>query len=265
MTAKDQLMRLYRIQDLVLRIRAAQTVVNEAPQKVEEIEARFRERNAEYVSVKERFDELKLDQRTREAELQDLEEHKKKFTDDLMQVKNQREYAAMLKEIDSVKAQISEHEDSILADMDEIKKLEGELETHTEHIEQERKAVETERSEVERQEVEARGEIERLGSERDGIESDLPTPVLEAVRRLELRRQGIFLSKADNGTCMSCFVRVRPQVFQEIKTASQVHSCGNCRRFLYFEPSLAPKPEPEPKPEAGAAADSVETVNDGAV
>ena len=53
-------------------------------------------------------------------------------------------------------------------------------------------------------------------------------------------RQGIFLSKADNGTCQSCFVRIRPQVFQEIKLASKVHTCDSCRRFLYHEPTLKP-------------------------
>ena len=51
-----------------------------------------------------------------------------------MQVKNQREYAAMLKEIDSVKAQISDHEEAILTDMEEIEKLKVELATHEEHI-----------------------------------------------------------------------------------------------------------------------------------
>ena len=80
------------------------------------------------------------------GELTLLEEKRKKFMDDLMQVKNQREYAAMLKEIDSVKAQISEHEDAILRDLDEMEKLKDELATHKEHIETERKAVEKERA-----------------------------------------------------------------------------------------------------------------------
>ena len=58
---------------------------------------------------------------------------------------------------------------------------------------------------------------------------------------MERGRSGIFLSKAVDGTCQSCYVRVRPQVFQEIRTAAKVHACGNCRRFLYHEPTLIPK------------------------
>ena len=120
MTAKEQLIRLVRIQRLVDTVRNAERVVAAAPGQIEEIENRFRERNAEYVAIRDRFDELELDRKTRAEELKVLEENKTKYTDDLMRVKNQKEYAAMLKEIDSVKAQISEHEDAILRDMEEI-------------------------------------------------------------------------------------------------------------------------------------------------
>ena len=70
-----------------------------------------------------------------------------------------------------------------------------------------------------------------------------------------------------NGTCMSCFVRVRPQMFQEVKLASAVHNCGNCRRFLYYEPSLkkAEAPAEGEVTESGSAASEAQAVNGGAV
>ena len=66
---------------------------------------------------------------------------------------------------------------------------------------------------------------------------------------------------------MSCFVRVRPQMFQEIKLATAVHACSNCRRFLYYESSLEPAGKPSPGGETSAATDkpNVEAVNGGAV
>ena len=77
--------------------------------------------------------------------------------------------------------------------------------------------------------------------------------VRATIHRLEPRRQGIFLALADHGTCQSCYVRVRPQVFQEIRTASVVHNCDSCKRFLYHA-SLASEP-----------AGDVEAANGGAV
>ena len=238
MTAKEQLIRLVKIQELANTVREAKRVVDTAPGKLDEIEGHFRERNAEYVAIKDRYDELELDRKTRTGLLKELEEHKTKYTDDLMQVKNQKEYAAMLKEIDSVKAQISEHEDAILRDMEEIEKIKGELSTHEEHIAQEREAVATDSKTVEDAASVARETIEQRTAERGRLEDGLPRAMLASVRRIEERRHGVFLSRAQDGTCQSCFVRVRPQVFQEIKLGTAVHFCGNCRRFLYFEPGV---------------------------
>ncbi len=94
-------------------------------------------------------------------------------------------------------------------------------------------------------------------NQRSQIESELPKPLVATVKRLEAGRQGMFLSKADDGICQSCFVRVRPQGFQEVKLALKIHACSNCKRLLYHEPSLARMAAPDQG--------TIEAVNGGAV
>jgi predicted nucleic acid-binding Zn-ribbon protein len=263
----DQLLQLVRLQDLILDTRAAHSTVTGAPAHIEEIEERFRERNAEYVAVKQRFEALEEDQRTRSGELELLEEQLKKYKADLMQVQNQREYAAMLREIDSIKSSIAEHEEAILRDMEEIETTKTDLASHETHIKAERESVAKERAEVESACAAASKTIEELTVERRAIESGLPRPLVASILRLEEGRQGQVLSRAEDGVCQSCFVRVRPQVFQEIKLALKIHCCSNCQRLLVHEPSLKAAAE---KAEAGSqdsapAAEGVEAVNGGAV
>lgn len=258
MEVKEQLLRLLRLQELVLQTRAASELVESAPLRLEEIERRFRERNAEYVEVKERSAAIEADQRQRSGELSILEEHRKKYMADLMQVTNQREYAAMLREIDAVKSQISEHEEAILKDMEESEVLKTDLSARETHIREERQRVEQERGQVEAEVEEAQRSILGLDEERRSIEAELPRSLARAVSRLTTGRQGVFLSRAENGVCQSCYVRMRPQVFQEIRQGIEIHACGNCRRLLYHEPSL--------KAQAGEAAprpSNVQAVNDG--
>jgi predicted nucleic acid-binding Zn-ribbon protein len=237
---REQLIRLVRIQEMAQQTAASRRIVDEAPGHLEEIENRFRERNAEYVAVKERFDALEADRNKRSDDLETLEEHRDKYQADLMQVQNQREYAAMLKEIDAVKSQIAENEEAVLKDMEELETVKVELASHEAHINEERKTVERERKAVEEQVAEAHRTIETLEAERARNESDLPAQLAAAIHRLEHGRSGVFLSKAVDGTCQTCYVRVRPQVFQEIRTAVKIHACSNCRRFLYHEPTLVP-------------------------
>jgi predicted nucleic acid-binding Zn-ribbon protein len=259
--AKPYLQRLLRIQELALEIQAARAVVIRTPSRIEEIESRFRDRNAEYVAVRDRNEELEKDQRDRQGELSTLEESLKKYTDSLMQVKNQREYAAMLKEIDTVKAQISTHEDTVLKDMEEIEKLKTDLEARSAHIAEERTQVATESAQVEADAAAGREQIERCETERARIESELPNDLVENVRRVEDARQGIFLAKADKEMCQVCFVRIRPQVYQEIRQNLKIHTCSNCRRYLYHEGALRPVAEPRLEPQSPG----LEAANGGAV
>ena len=269
MEVRDQLLRLVRLQDVLREARAANELVNAAPHRKEEIENRFRERNAEYVAVQQRFDALETDQRTRSVELATLEESRKKYMDDLMGVQNQREYAAMLKEIDSVKSRIAEHEDAILTDMEEIESVKEELATHADHISAERELVQKECAEVEAASADARQAIARLAEERHLVESELPRNLVATVRRLEAGRQGRFLSNAEDGICQSCFVRVRPQGFQEVKLALKIHFCSNCKRLLYHEPSLSRLAAAQAEAGGGDPGDTkpdpIEVVDGGAV
>ena len=270
MEVGDQLLRLVRLQEVSREIRAANDLVNAAPQRREEIENRYRERNAEYVAVQQRLDALETDQSTRSDELATLEESRKKYMDDLMGVQNQREYAAMLKEIDSVKSRIAEHDEAILKDMEEIESVKEELATHADHIKAERKLVGEDRAEVEAASQNARRSLVQLEQERGSVESELPRNLVNTVRRLEAGRQGQFLSKAEDGICQSCFVRVRPQGFQEIKLALKIHFCSNCKRLLYHEPSLnrlaaAAKAEGGSGDSGEPNPDQIEAVDGGAV
>ncbi len=262
--AREQLAKLVKIQDLALEIQAARAVVDGAPGKVEEAEARFRERNAEYVAIKERYEAIDADRRARSLELSTLEETRKHYQDSLMQVKNQREYAAVLKEIDAAKASIGEHEEAILAGMDEVEKLKQELETRAAHIESERTIVEKERADVEAAAVAAQARIERATAERADIEAELPPSLVASIKRVEESRKGIFLVKAERESCSACHVRLRPQVYQEIKQASKIHMCSNCRRYLYVESAFAPAPVSTSAPLPGTGSE-VEAVNGGAV
>ena len=58
MNAKDCLTRLRAIQELALEIRKATDEIENAPARIEEIEDRFRERNAEYVALKDSLEDL---------------------------------------------------------------------------------------------------------------------------------------------------------------------------------------------------------------
>src|SRR4029077_12979732 len=126
-----------------------------------------------------------------------------------------------------------------------------------------------ERADVEAAVLDAQARIARAAAERAEIESTLPAALVANVKRVEERRKGIFLVQVERESCSACHVRLRPQVYQEIRQASKIHICGSCRRYLYFEAAMRAAPEAQPQEASSQAmppqSSEVETVNGGAV
>jgi RNase P subunit RPR2 len=74
-----------------------------------------------------------------------------------------------------------------------------------------------------------------------------------------MRQRKSALAEARDQKCMACFVMVRPQTWQEIRTNEQIITCNSCGRVLYFDPANeAAAPEPAKKKSKARAAE-VET------
>lgn len=239
MSVQQQMLDLLRLQELAASVSNTRNLIANAPARIEEIEERFRQRNTEYVEAKTRYDAIEEDHKARNSEVAELQIQLEHFNENLMKVQNQREYAAILKEIDDVKTRISGHETTILEQMDELEKLKGELQSMSEHITTERKVVAKEVAGVEEEVGQAETRRGQSLKERIKVEAGLPKMLLAQVLRLETGRQGLFLSRVEDGTCQTCYVRIRPQAYQEIKTASGIHACGSCKRLMYHEPTLS--------------------------
>jgi uncharacterized protein len=44
------------------------------------------------------------------------------------------------------------------------------------------------------------------------------------------------MAEAKNAMCMECHMRIRPQLFQEIKRNDSIITCESCSRILFYVP-----------------------------
>ena len=220
-------------------------VEEEAPAELlGEIEERFRERNAEYVAVKERHDALDADQRKRSGELTELESSQDvKYMDDLMQRQQParvRGDAQGDRRRQGPRSPRTKRRSS--RTWKRSSSVKGELETHASHIQEERKIVESESAEVQ---SEADAATKQIGELEHGAG---PGRVAIFPRRSSLRSAGSRAAarassspRPIDGTCQSCFVRVRPQVFQEIKARLEAP------RLLELQAAAVLRADPAPR------------------
>ncbi len=176
-----------------------------------------------------------------EAELQDLEQKRSKYKGQLMDVKTNKEYTAMLHEIEGVEREIRGREDLVLGEMEKAEGLAAEVKRE----EQEWKAVE-ERFRVEGKALDQRTQslqtdADRLRAERDLVAASISGPVIDLYNRVAKLR-GVAVAEAREGACQVCHVKLRIQMYSELKRNEEIAQCPSCNRILFFDPLAAAVP-----------------------
>jgi predicted nucleic acid-binding Zn-ribbon protein len=95
-------------------------------------------------------------------------------------------------------------------------------------------AVARERAALEEETVRLRAELERVERERTEVVAHLSPTLLATYDTLIHGRRGLAVVEARDQLCTACHVRLRPQVFNEIRRGDAIHQCGSCQRILYF-------------------------------
>jgi predicted nucleic acid-binding Zn-ribbon protein len=146
---------------------------------------------------------------------------------------------------------VAEHEvrafeDKLLEHMEQAETFAAELKTaeaaqkaEQAVVAREQKILEAERGEIEQ-------ELIRLTAARQDVIAKLAPEVLALFERIAHGRRGVAVAEARDGLCTVCHVRLRPQVFNEVRRNDGLHQCDSCTRILYYVPAAASGTAPQP-------------------
>jgi predicted nucleic acid-binding Zn-ribbon protein len=231
--------RLIALQKLDSAAHDAARRLAEEPERQRAFDARLEAIHQLVAGAKER---LAASQNARRAIEKDVAVHQgrlSKFRDQLMEVKTNVEYQAMQKEIGFAQTEIRTLEDRILERMleadeltIEVKRAEAELAAVQQAVERDRAALAAELASV-------KAEQGQMATARAALVASLDAQLLATYDRVSKRRNGIAVAEARDGVCTICHVRLRPQVFNNVRRNEDITQCDSCQRILYFNPSPA--------------------------
>jgi hypothetical protein len=237
------LTRLIRLQQLESAAEEARRKIADHPARTQALDARLQSARDVLTGIKARLTAAADKRRAEEKEVAGVQTRLAKYKDQLLEVKTNREYTAMLHEIETAQNDIRVREDRILEvmmDTDElnaaIKKSEAELKAAEKEIAAERAVLDAEKSTLE-------AEIDKATAERATVVAGMDKRVLGIFETTAKGRKGVAVAEARDGLCTICHVRLRPQVFNEVRKNESIIQCDSCRRILYFAGSSeAPAP-----------------------
>ena len=241
----QNLQNILEMHTAILQLREAEQRLHGIPDWMSELHQEHETRKAEIEALDEEATEAARLRRVAEAAVQDSQEKLKKYQQQINKVSTQREYGALLQEIDTAKGLITTHEEEAFSSLEKADQAQKQLESLRESFREleERYKVELakwegEKPKVTRQADKLKERISGLkqrlprgtAAQFDRILERYPTSAVAPVRPLERPGQ-----RQKEWHCAACNYRVRPQVVVEIRNGENLVQCDSCKRILYVE------------------------------
>jgi predicted nucleic acid-binding Zn-ribbon protein len=231
----QQLQLLIDLQAIDTRIGVFEADAARLPKEIAAIHAAVEDARKQVEQTKTRLDAARKDQRAKEKDLEVVQAKRAKNEARLYEVKTNKEYSAVLIEIEEIKQEKARMEEEVLVLMESQERLAGDI--------REAEARFTQR------ESQGRGEEATLKGQLRGIETDLaaarterkelaaklPPNILADYDRILRARAGLALVPvAKPNFCGACRMTITPQRLQELRAQSSLIPCESCGRYLYW-------------------------------
>ncbi len=245
-TVEEKLKSLYQLQTILSEIDKIKILRGELPLEVKDLED-------EIIGLGTRIDNITNDiKEIREKIVATKEENEQagrnitKYTEDQNNVRNNREFDLLNKEIEYNKLVI-EHNEKKLNDFRHNEKQKNEeLEKTNTQLEERQKDLELKRAELEEIVTETKAEEEKLREQARNLEVTIEARLLSSFKRIRKNsRNGLGIVYVERDACAGCFSKIPPQRQMDIRMRKKIIVCENCGRIM-IDPELAGVKQEQP-------------------
>lgn len=232
---RTQLELLWELQKIDLGLRGIKEEKDRYPGEMKKLDEKQKIEKERVDKEKEKIESLEKTRRQKEGQLNLEQEKIKRAEGKMFEVKTNKEYQALLSEIDAIKEANSRMEEEILQVMDEVDELKRDLSKREEDVGATLERIEAERKKLQQKmahdEKVWEGQMER----REVLSRQIESKLVKLYNTLREKRQGVGVVSVKHETCQGCFVNVPPQLFIEVQKNNALVRCPHCNRILYWE------------------------------
>jgi predicted nucleic acid-binding Zn-ribbon protein len=225
--------KLLDVQKVDLKIKELETEAAAIPPMREEWDRSLEGKKAELTELQSEIEESKKAQRHLERRLEERQEDLAKFNAQLPMIKTNREYKAILLEVDSVEKDIFDIEEQVLQIMADVESAETKAVAKEAEVDAAREEAGREKDKLQQKQRELEESLRGSRSERDNLAAHVDASVLTQYDRIRPRKGGLGMARITGESCGACHLMLPPQVVNEV-IGGAVKSCPSCTRLLYW-------------------------------
>ena len=233
------LKQLIRLQDNMLASEILTERIAAVPAEVARLEKELLEAETALEKARAALQEMQKGRRHFEMELMGVESKISKYQSQLLEVRTNKEYQAMLHEIELLKSKRSDRETLVLECFEREESLVAQVKQAELRIAEEERRLKAGEAELEKEAATLDQTIHSLRVDRDQVRPNIPGPVLARYDRLAGSRNGIAVAEVRKGACGACFTALTPQAMQEVRRNDAVLQCESCGRIVIWTEASA--------------------------
>ncbi len=231
----SQIGELIKLQDVDKEIFKLEKKLKTFPKLISQIDEKIKQSIAIVENAKLKLTENQKNRDKLELDVKDYKEKIKDKKKDLNTIKTNKEYAAMLSEIEYLEKKKEEAEEKVIESLLETDEIQKDIKKAEKEREEIKTKYEKEKEKIANEQKEVENKLKSVREKREKIVSLIDEEYLKLYVNLGKNKGGIPLSKVKNGFCSECYMKIRPQILVEIKKSDKIITCENCGRILYIE------------------------------
>ncbi|MBO5800610.1 MAG: hypothetical protein J6Q03_08930 [Paludibacteraceae bacterium] len=238
-TVEEKLKALYDLQLVVSEIDKIKTLRGELPLEVQDLEDEIAGLSTRAENLEAEINEAATAISNKRLDIETAKGLIEKYTADQDNVKNNREYESLTKEIEYQGLEIELCEKKIREFSAKQREKEDELNVTRQRIEDRKMDLDHKKTELDQIIAETKQEEEALRDKAKALEEVIEPRLLSAFKRIRQNaRNGLSVVYVQRDACGGCFNKIPPQRQVDVRLRKKIIVCEYCGRIL-IDPELA--------------------------
>ncbi len=204
------------------------------PDMMENLDREIKEASEKLNSAKVELEQSKLNQANLELEIKTKEAELQKYQQQMMTIKTNKEYDALVAQIDTIKNHISNRETELLETIDRIAALDKDIAEYQGKVDQ--VSVNNQRQlEVLQEKLNSIGDkVSGKENERTELTVAIPKRVVSVYERVRKGKGDHAVVVVKKRACGACYKALTAKKIQDIRRNEKILTCDNCGRLLFW-------------------------------
>lgn len=232
---KNRLEMLEQLQEIDLQLDSLKNAQNGLHSEINGIDHELDTAREELAALETRVAQVEQDKGELETSLAAEQENIHRSESHMKEIKTNKEFQAIGREISAARKQTTELEEQILQKIAQIEELTGDIATRSANLAEMEQNVEQRRQEKLTAIAAIQQDVDADITRRDVITKTLPASLLKRYNSLRDQRRGQAVAIARDGYCLGCNMNLPPQLYNSLFRGDELISCPHCQRVLILK------------------------------